>query len=223
MPQTTRSLDGLEIIGYADERDESMRPAIVPPVFRSRSKPGIVLVPPFNIHFECVVGGTEIPYAEAEYLHDRQELTFFSKPYPAQHGHQLWLRRNGEDVYQPIAEARKELDQLSGEAIERAETALASGDLDAAELAASEAVLASDQRPEPYAIKAAIRSKRNKPAGVQLMRELAPPAVGLANFDRWFKLYVAIVPTLNQVPDLSRVNLCPMSLMATVPPKQLPA
>ncbi|MCX6607703.1 MAG: hypothetical protein NTV52_29530 [Acidobacteria bacterium] len=222
MKPATWSLADLEIIGYADDRDQTMLPAIVPPVFRSISNPDVVLVPPFAVRFDVVARATELSFAEAESLPDRREVTlFFGAPLVAQPDHELWLRRNGEVVYQPALEARRELDHLCKLATQRARIALAAGDMASAEAAASKAILSNDRSVAAFAIKAAIRRKLGKPAGERLMAELAGDLLDLAAFHCLVNHYRSSVPALSAPPVeplLGRRS--PMKDMATFLPHQ---
>lgn len=213
------NLADLQIIGYADERDESMRPAIVPPVFRSVSNPSIVLLPPYLIHYDSVSEATQIPYAEAEAMRDQGELTFLDDaPIPTQRGFELWLRRNGDLVYQFEPDARRERSVLSENAIKEAVAALAKGDLARAEEASSEAVLSNDRRVEPYAIKASIRRRNRDFVGALLMQELAAPLIGSSAFENLVRDYANAASTLCNVPPATRPNCHVMQGMAEVPP-----
>ena len=218
MKLTAWSLADLEIIGYADDRDQNMLPAIVPPVFRSISKPDIVLVPPFAIRFDVVERATQLPFTEAESLRDRQELTFFpGSPLSAEPDHQLWLRRNGQIVYQPALEARRELDQLGKLATERAKAALAAGDMATAQDAASEAILSNDRCVTAFVIKAAIRRKLGKPAAVKLMAELASHLLDADEFYTLVERRCSEMPSLSAPPGQNRPSACSMSRIATIP------
>lgn len=216
MSRTPWSLADLEIIGYADHRDETMLPAIVPPVFRSISNPDVVLVPPFAVRFDVVARATQLPFAEAISLGERQEITLFSgSPLLAQPDHELWLRRNGEVVYQPAVEARRELEALCKLATQRAQQALAVGDLDGAEAASSEAILSNDRSVAAFAIKAAIRRKRNNPAGESLMAELASSLLDSAAFHSLVDHYCSSKSASSSPSIQPHWHGCSMSNMAT--------
>jgi hypothetical protein len=218
MNPATWSLADLEIIGYADNRDETMLPAIVPPVFRSISNPDVVLVPPFAVRFDVVARATQLSFAEAESLRDRQELTFFpASPRHAQPDHELWLRRNGEVVYQPALEARRELDLLCKLATRRAQLALAEGEMADAEAAASEAILSNDRSVAAFAIKAAIRRKLGKPNGERLMAELAGNLLDSDDFGSLVDRYCSSMRALSAPPIQAPSRACPMTGIATIP------
>ncbi len=221
MNATVWSLVDLEIIGYADDRDQSMLPAIVPPVYRSISDPGVVLVPPYTIHFDRVSGATQLPFSEAESLRDRGELTFFLESIlAAKNGHQLWLRRTGEVIYQPEPEARRERQQLSGRAVQRAVVALEAHDLDTAEAAASEAILCDDRRVEPFAIKAAIRRIRGNSAGERVMAELTNDLIDSVAFGSLVNHYCSCISARPPKPPS---HACVMAGIATFPARAIAA
>ena len=166
----------LDIIGYADVRERTLLPAIVPPVFQLRIDRDVVLLPPYKLDRDVVAGATSVSLMEAEQLKEAGKLTFLSGgAMKAADSCQLWLHRDGRMHYQPIHEAKRTMEQLGRDAMKRAIVELKDGRIDQAEVAASEAILYNDSPVEPYAIKAAIRRRQGNLAGEQLMAELARP------------------------------------------------
>ncbi len=210
-------LADLEIIGYADDRDATMLPAVVPPVFRLKADSDVVLLPPYSLHFDAVVGATAVTMEEAEHLRLMEQITLFpAGGQPAEPGHQMWLHRDGRRVYQPVHEARRTLDQLSAEAIERAILQLAKGQLDLAEDSASEAILSNDRRVEPLAIKAAIRRRRGLAAEARLMGEIARPLIESGAFVNLVNYYTRLITAIEPVRPVLK-SLSPMDAIATIP------
>lgn len=186
-------LEDLEIVGYADVRTPDLLPAVVPPVFRVRSEPDSILLPPYSISFDSVVGATAVSRAEAEHLRDQGKLFLFaeSDPFPPRPEHELWFHRDGRMIYQPIHEARRTLRQLGAEALERAVTAFRDGRMREAEDAAGEAMLADDRRWEALAVKVAIRRLQGNKGGENVMRKLAAPLVNEAAFTAVVEDYIS--------------------------------
>jgi hypothetical protein len=214
MPSSWNIAD-LEIIGYADSRDETMLPAIVPPVFRSIADSSTVLVPPYTLEFATVIDATRISMEEADHLGAVGELTLTpSSRKPAQPGFQLWLSRDGELIYQPLDEASLTLSRLSEQAVQRATKELREGNLDLAEESASEAILSDDRRVEAYAIKAAICRRLSDHPGEELMAELARPLFEASAFGTLVDHYFVLTPRVgkNTAPA---TGVGPMDRIAT--------
>ena len=195
----------LEIIGYADDREPTMLPAVVPPVFRLLANRNMVLLPPYSLQFDGVAGATAVTMEVAQDLGDTEQIRLFRDgAEPAQAGYQMWLHRDGRRVYQPIHEARQTLDQLSGEAVQRASEQLKSGQLDLAEASASEAILSNDRRVDALAIKAAIRRRGNNSDGARLMEDLARPFIESAAFVTVVDLYASLSDGMEPVSTVQK-------------------
>ena len=196
----------LEIIGYADDREPTMLPAVVPPVFRLLANRNMVLLPPYSLQFDGVAGATAVTMEVAEDLRDTKQIWLFpgDGAQPAQAGYQMWLHRDGRRVYQPIHEARRTLDQLSEEAVQRASGLLKSGLLDLAEASASEAILSNDRRVDALAIKAAIRRRGNNSDGARLMEYLARPLIESAAFVTLVDHYASLSDGMEPVSTVQK-------------------
>ncbi len=195
----------LDIVGYADVRTAHMLPAIMPALYGIRSTPDTVLLPPYSLSWGAVTGAIVATRGEAERLRDRREIFLLEDPIPARADHTLWLRRDGELIYQPRHEAQRMLRELGLEALARAVTALRDGEMEEAEEAAGEAILADDRRWEGLAVKVAIRRREGNLGGEKLMRRLAALLVGSWEFSALVDDYQRII---------SRSEAGPMSNMA---------
>lgn len=205
----------LEIIGYADVLSASMRPSVVPPVFRSVQDKQIVLVPPYELHEESVAGATRIPMSEAHQLSDRNEITLLQSPIPAVEGYELWVDPAGVLRYQLLETARGIRGAWADEAIQRAVAELERPDADIqmVEQAAEEAIRCDQSRPAPYAIKAAVRRWQRNPVGMQLMQEMGYSICDRHEFDFLIDGYYSRIGRTR--PELvDRPSASPMTCMA---------
>jgi hypothetical protein len=180
------SVDDLEIAGYSNVLKAGMLPSVVPPVFRLKSDPNRVFLPPYSFNAGFLCNATEVSQSELEELSESNEITLFDRVLPAQAGFELWIDEEPQPHYEPSGEAHGELSRIATAAIKDAQESLQRGRLDEAERLAGVAISADDKRVEPLAIKAAIRRARGKHAGERLMAELAAPTLE----ERLFKLLV---------------------------------
>ena len=186
------NVNDLEIVGYADVLKENMLPSVVPPVFRLKADPQRAFVPPYSLHAGLLFDATEVLQPELLELRDSREITLFDQPFPAARGFELWVDQSFEQHYEPLYEARHNLDTICLGAIAKAEEALRAGDIAGAERLSSVAVSANDRRPESLAIKAAIRRLNKNPGGEGLMAELALPILGEHSFLRQTNYYAGL-------------------------------
>ena len=142
----------LDVIGYAESLTPESWPAIVPPVFRLRSCPDRVFVPPYALKAGYLIGATEITEGEARDLSGRDEVTNLPEPIAAREEHVLWVDMQGQTRYEPATVAHGTLRQIARDAETAAEAAMRRGDLQTAEAQASLALRADDRRLQPLVI-----------------------------------------------------------------------
>jgi hypothetical protein len=171
------NLEELEIVGYANVFKETMLPTVAPPVFRLKADLRRALLPPYSLNAGFLCNATEVSHSELESLSDAHEITLFPDSIPARRDFELWVDRAFQTRYEPLDVARKNLGKIAEAAIESAEKALRSGDIEQAERLSTIAISADGRRVEPLIIKAAIRRMQNNKAGERLMAELAAPAL----------------------------------------------
>jgi len=208
-------VDNLEIVGYANVLLDTMLPSVVPPVFRLRSDPGQVFVPPYVFNAGHLCNATILPASEFEALKSNREITLFDgAPLPAQRDFELWLDQARDVHYEPRIEAHAALLTLAKEHIQKAEQALKGGKTSEAERLSGIASCADDRLLEPLAIKAALRRLRKDGTGEGLMIKLAASKMTEAVFRRLVDFYcstVALAPTAGApaaeaLPDLFAVR-----------------
>ena len=197
-------VENLDIAGYADVLNANMLPTIVAPVFRLKTGEGWALLPPYSFNAGLLVGAAKIPASELEDLQVAREITLFTQSFAAVRGFDLWVDQSFEPRYEPRSEAREKLDKIASDAMAKAEVALRSGDLEAAEEFSGIAISANDRKPEPLALKAAIRRIQGNSAGERLFVGLAAPLLA----ERWFSLMTDGFAALRQdvVPRPARTD-----------------
>lgn len=169
-------VSSLEIIGYADVLTEDLRPAVVPPVFRRRDAPFSILVPPYTFNNgRYVCDATEISPAELDTLESRREVTRLPSVFAAARDHELWIGRTGDVHYEPRREARRHLEAIAKEAIEKARRAFVSRIFDEAERESSIAILADHRSLDALAIKIAVATARGNDSEKRVLLGLAQP------------------------------------------------
>lgn len=167
-------LDDLEIVGYATVLKETMRPSVVPPVFRLKEHPDTAFVPPYLFNAGSLCNSTALPASELQTLAERRQITLFAgAPVAAGRDYELWVGLDGQVRYEPRVQADTKLLALSKEHIAKAEHALREGQLAEAERCSSVALYADDRLVEPLAIKAALCRLKKDPTGERLMAKLA--------------------------------------------------
>lgn len=182
-------LTDLEIVGYAERFLPEMLPAIAPPVFRHRSQPDCLLVPPFHEAESMLYGAAEINTEECDHLVAKGQVTRFPNAIPAKPAHELWFDEEFVQHYEPFVDARDRLREIADSKIDQAQQALYAGNLDAAERLTAVAIRADDGRQEPFAIRAAIRLSRGKTNAIAVMKLLAPPTIGDTAFAALVEYY----------------------------------
>ena len=194
-------LEGLQIIGYADDLPDTMLPSVVPPVFQSKAEPNRIFLPPYHMNRGFLWDATEVSHAELEELKDDGEVTLFDTRYDARRDYELWIDQCLQPNYQPQVEATENLLRIADNHIARAEAALKMSDLNEADRLSGVAAAADDRKLEPFAIKAAIRRFEGNRTGVQLMTDLAPKMAGGLAFSLEVDHYFRMIPQLNVRPD----------------------
>lgn len=175
-------LSELDVIGYAESLSPESWPAIVPPVFRLRSRPDRIFVPPYALKAGYLIGATAITEAEVQDLKSRDEVTNLPAPIAAQDEHVLWIDTQGQTRYESAGVAHSALRKVARAAETAAEAALQRGDLPNAEKQASLALRANDRLLRPLVILGAIREKQNRPAALRLMAKMAEPMMSEEQF-----------------------------------------
>lgn len=194
----------LEVIGYANRLTETTRPAVVPPIFRLKSDPARIFLPPYVIQEGFVCSATETTLAELARLDGAEEATSFGQFLPASRDYELWIDEDGAPRYEPIAVAHAHLREIASRSIGIAVAALARGDDDGAKRACRTAISADDRLIEPLAIIAAIARRRNDRSTDRLMGKLAENRATPSGFEIMVKGYMGSAPLFagETAPDL---------------------
>ncbi|MDZ4799368.1 MAG: hypothetical protein SGI92_14485 [Bryobacteraceae bacterium] len=181
----------LEVIGYGNVLTSTMLPSVEPPVYRFRDDPDQILVPPFSLHGNLVIGATIISGQEAETLACRGDMTLFESSFAAQPGFLLWIDLSGNARYELRRVAEAELGRIADDALAKAEHELLR-DLDAAEHWSGVALSADDRRIEPVALKAAVLIRRGDHTSAEYLATLLPPSATRRTFEKLVQEYLSM-------------------------------
>lgn len=174
-----RQITDLGVVGYATVLKDTMVPSVVPPVFRLKTDPSCILFPPYAFSGGSVWNATEASPHDLERLAERNEITRFERPFPAQGDFELWVDQKMAAHYEPRAKADEALRSIANDSIRDAREAFAGGNQAEADRLCGVALSADDRLVEALAIKAAIRRQRRDAAGERVMGKLASRALGL--------------------------------------------
>lgn len=190
------ALNELEIIGYADALPDGKGPAVVPPVFRHRTKADDCFVPPFRIAGDWLVDSVCISFAQVQELAREQRITLPEGLKQSAHPeHQLWVDGQGALHYQASSETKQNLHRISRVHLDAAVAALKKGDVDAAERNAGIALAANDQALEPRALIAACHALKGETKQIVFLRKTAEAAgFHAGSFNLLMKNYLETIP-----------------------------
>jgi len=194
----------LEIVGYANRLTETMRPAVVPPIFGMKSDPARIFLPPYVIQEGFVFGAMETNRENLAQLDSAHEVTLFDKPISAERDHELWIAQEENPHYEPLATAHAKLRAIAVDNIAAAVDAMKRGKFDEARIACRIALCADDRLIEPLAITAAIARQQSDPGTARLMARLAAKRATSDGFETLVAGYMRStpVPAPDTAPDL---------------------
>jgi len=197
-------INALEIIGYANRLTETMRPAVVPPIFRMKSEHGRIFLPPYVMQEGFVCSAMEKSEADLKQFNEAGEVTLFAPALEARRDHELWITEDGAHRYEPISDAETKLREIATKNIAAAVSALQDGDDAAAKKFCRIALCADDRLIEPLAISAAIARRQIDRGTERLMAKLAAKRTTPSGFEIMVDGYVskAAAPVAQPVSDL---------------------
>jgi|GEM_PF-3078619 len=125
-------LADLDVIAYASALETPVRPRVLPPVFRVRADPSVILLPPFNVVanqlFNPIVS---CPEDLADFVL-REDVTELETPIPAEAHHDLWVNAEGQLIYEAKHEVKRAFESLFTTHLDLARQSLKAKDYDAA-------------------------------------------------------------------------------------------
>ncbi len=189
------AIDLLEIVGYANVLLDTMRPSVVPSIFRLKGNLDEAFVPPYIFNGGYLCNATALSASELKALEENQAITLFATgPFAARRDFELWVDFAGQQHYDPRTQAHATLLALAKEYIEKSGQALQDGNTAEAEQFSGIALCADDRLVEPLAIKAAIRRLKKDTTGEGLMTRIAAPRMSEAGFRRLVDSYCSALP-----------------------------
>lgn len=191
---TPINLSDLDVVAYGTALSDTMLPAVVPPVFRSRGDAGAYFVPPFTIDDYWLYGATQIVEAEYRSLCEEDRLTPIEQPMAARAHSEMWVDQQRHVHYELQEVATRHMQEISAAAVSEAVTALQCGALNAADIHCGVAISDDCLALEPFAIKAAISRLQNDVWGERVVCHLAKTLLHTTAFDGLVEKYASMVP-----------------------------
>lgn len=179
------AIEELEIIGYADALTEDLVPRVVPPVYRPRSTPSVVLMPPFEVSGTVLSRATHITPAAFERAISDEQATRVASVLDAHPDHLLWIDEDMKPHYAPADQARETLTSIAKTRSDAAIRALQGGDLETAAGLAQTAVSADERCLNAVLAKAVLQRIQGNEERVSLLREVARKLDPHLGFDSW--------------------------------------
>ena len=199
------SIDTLEVVGYADVLTDSHIPSIVPPVFRSKEHQDRFLLPPFAIRGNMVCGAVVSNRAEFDFLIQTGRITgFVDHPIPGRINCTLWVDEWRKPHYERDTRAEKNLQKLSEQYYNEAETCIKEGEIDQAEQFCNKAISANGNHISSWAMKAGILLTRGQQDRADMLAETVTHLCSQTDF---YRLAEQVTEALD---DLKQDSISPM-------------
>ena len=178
------TLFNLDIIGLASIVEAPTLPRVLAPVFRDRTSPDSVILPPFTVIGDEVFNFHPAGMAEFEALVSQEKLTSLPAPIAAKVNHDLWVNPDGHVAYEPKAEVKKAFKQLFKDHLALAEQFLSAKDFGAACQHAAIARAVNPVHLDPLIIRAVAERSLGQHTRFAFTRHLAEDIVTPAEFDQ---------------------------------------
>lgn len=178
------TLYAFDIIGFASTIETPALPRVLAPVFRDRTQPDSVLLPPFTVVGDEVFNVTQTNTAEFQALIAQEELTALDEPIPAKTNHDLWVNPEGTVAYASKTEVKKAFKALFNKHLALAEAALAINNHEAACQHAAIARAVNPGHLDPLVIRATAERQSGNMTRFAFTRHMAQDIVAATDFDQ---------------------------------------
>ncbi len=192
MPETVHSLRDLEIVGYADTLSETFLPQLVAPIFRLRSHPETMLLPPFRLAEERLEDAVWADRAELDQALGRGQATLLPAVIEAKPDHDLWVDGDFAIHYAPAPQVRQTLRRLAQSSVRQAQDALARRDLEAAAQHAQAAICADDGCLNALLVKALVHRLEGQEQKVEMLADVAEAVAPGVDLIAWADFFVSL-------------------------------
>jgi hypothetical protein len=178
------TLYDFDIIGFASTIETPALPRVLAPVFRDRTQPDVVVLPPFTVLGDEVFNVIRTNTAELQALVAQEKLTIVDSPIPAKTNHDLWVNPEGFVAYASKAEVKKAFKALFTKHLALAEVALAANDHEAACRNAAIARAVNPGHLDPLVIRATAERQSGDMNRFAFTQHMAQDIVASGEFDR---------------------------------------
>lgn len=152
----THNLADLEIVGYSNVLTVDLVPRIVPPIFRFRSDPARLLIPPFRLVDDHVEGGIEGDESDLDRFVGSEQATRIQPPIQARPVHHLWIDQRFKPHYGAEGKVIERLRAVAKKNIPLAWAAIHKEDFDKALQLAQTAIAADELSLDALLVKAVV-------------------------------------------------------------------
>lgn len=173
-----------DIIGFASTIETPALPRVLAPVFRDRTQPDVILLPPYTVLGDEVFNVTPTKTAEFDALVAQEKLTTLVAPISAKPNHDLWVNPEGQVAYALKAEVKKAFKALFSKHLALAEAELVAMNSEAACQHAAIARAVNPGHLDPLVIRATAERQLGDMTRFAFTRHIAEDIVVPAEFDR---------------------------------------
>lgn len=181
---TSRSIQDLDIIGFASVLEKPTLPRVLAPVFEVRASPGVVLLPPLIISGEEVFNFTVSNHEEMKIFVNRGSLSRLPQHIPAQMNHDLWVNDEGQVAYEPKRVVKKVFERLFAHHLNLAKQKLSEEDPAAARQHATVARAVNPNHLDPLVIRAKAELRMGDLQGFAFTSHIAADMILPTEFDQ---------------------------------------
>ncbi len=186
-------LRALEVIGYADRLGKAFVPQRVPPIFRVKTNPDRLVLPPFRIENERVAYTVDGFQSDLDRAVRRRQATRLDESFAALPDHRLWIDESFAPHYEPASIVEETLRLLANKRVREAQTALAEGRLGKAERLAQAAISADDTCLNAILVKGLVHQLRGDHDSVEILGEIAGAIAPGTDFQSWIDFFSLLV------------------------------
>ena len=184
----------LEIVAYEDPPPPYLLPSIVAPIFRQRQAPHDLILPPYELEGDEVVGGALDAEGALKKMVWLKAAFRLPQPIEPQPDHVLWLDRGYRLAYEPRPQVLAHLKQHATDSIEEAIDALRERRYQKALDLAQTALAADEDCYGAVIVKAVVYTVQQKPTFVNELRHLARAVGPNRDFDMAVQMMSLLVP-----------------------------
>jgi hypothetical protein len=178
------SLLNLDIIGFASVLETPVLPRVLAPVFRDRTKPETVLLPPFTVVGDEVFNAGLTTMSELDSFVAQKKVTLVEHPIAAKVRHELWVDDKGAVSYSSKPAVKQALEQIFSTHLAAANDELAAKHYDAACEHAAVARAVMPAHIDPLVIRAAAELMTGQTSRLGFTKDIARHYLSPAEFDQ---------------------------------------